>query len=59
MGSDPATSVADRSGRVHGQRGLFIADGSLHVTNGGFNPMLTIMANAYRIADGIVTQGAA
>jgi hypothetical protein len=25
-------------------------DGSLHVTNGGVNPVLTILALAYRIA---------
>ena len=49
MGVDPCYSVTDRDGRVHGQRMLYVADGSLHVTNGGFNPVLTIMANAYRI----------
>jgi hypothetical protein len=26
----------------------------LHVTNGGFNPALTVMANAFRIAGGIL-----
>jgi choline dehydrogenase-like flavoprotein len=59
MGDVPASSVTDRNGRVHGQRALFIADGSLHVTNGGFNPVLTIIANAYRIADGIVSRAGA
>ncbi len=49
MGVDPRYSVTDRDGRVHGQHTLYVADGSLHVTNGGFNPVLTIMANAYRI----------
>jgi choline dehydrogenase-like flavoprotein len=49
MGPDPKRSVTDREGRVHGQRALYVADGSLHVTNGGFNPVLTIMANAFRI----------
>ena len=29
-------------------------DGSVHVTNGGFNPVLTIMAIAYRAAERIV-----
>ena len=29
------------------------ADGSVHVTNGGFNPVLTIMALAMRTASGI------
>ncbi len=47
MGNDPQTSVTDRYGRVHGTDNLFIADGSLCVTNGGFNPALTIMALGY------------
>jgi choline dehydrogenase-like flavoprotein len=50
MGHDPATSVTDPWGRVHGHTNLFVADGSLHVTNGGFNPVLTILALAYRVA---------
>jgi choline dehydrogenase-like flavoprotein len=49
MGHDPKTSVTDSFGRVHGHENLFVADGSLHVTNGGFNPVLTIMALAYRV----------
>jgi choline dehydrogenase-like flavoprotein len=54
MGEDPARSVTDPRGRVHGQRHLWIADASLHPTNGGYNPGLTVMANAYRIAATIV-----
>ena len=54
MGDDPATSVTDRFGRVHGHANLFVADGSLHVTNGGFNPSLTIYALAFRVADAIL-----
>ncbi len=54
MGNDPRTSVTDSSGRVHGHENLYIADASLHVTNGGFNPALTVMANAFRIAGGIL-----
>jgi choline dehydrogenase-like flavoprotein len=50
MGSDPRQSVTDPYGRVHGMENLFVADGSLHPTNGGFNPVLTIMANAHRVA---------
>jgi len=57
MGDDPASSVTDRNGKIHGIKNLYIADGSLHVTNGGFNPVLTIMANAYRIAAGIAALG--
>ena len=53
MGHDPRTSVTDQRGRVHGHDNLFVVDGSLHVTNGGFNPVLTIMALAFRCAEHI------
>ncbi len=49
MGTDPATSVTDARGRVWGHDNLRVVDGSLHVTNGGVNPVLTIFANAWRI----------
>jgi len=49
MGTDPATSVTDPNGRVWGHPNLRVIDGSLHVTNGGVNPVLTIFANAFRI----------
>ena len=51
MGTDPATSVTDPDGKVWGHDNLWIADGSVHVTNGGVNPVLTILANALRTAD--------
>ena len=51
MGSDVKTSVTDEWGRVHNHESLFVVDGSLHVTNGGFNPVLTIMALAFRSAE--------
>jgi choline dehydrogenase-like flavoprotein len=53
MGDDPQTSVTDRWGRVHAYDNLYVVDGSLHVTNGGFNPVLTIMALAFRSAEQI------
>ena|ERR1700752_4857686 len=53
MGNDPHTSVVDQWGRVHGHDNLFLADGSVHVTNGGFNPVLTILALAFRTAEHI------
>jgi choline dehydrogenase-like flavoprotein len=53
MGDDPTTSVTNRHGQVHDIDNLFIADGSLHVTNGGFNPVLTIMALGYWVSDAI------
>jgi choline dehydrogenase-like flavoprotein len=51
MGDDPKTSVVDASGRVHDVPNVFVIDASVHVTNGGFNPVLTIFANAFRCAD--------
>jgi choline dehydrogenase-like flavoprotein len=47
MGNDPKTSVVDRYCRVHDMDNLYVVDGSVHVTNGGFNPSLTIQAIAY------------
>jgi choline dehydrogenase-like flavoprotein len=54
MGSDPKTSVVDRDCRVHDMDNLYVVDGSVHVTNGGFNPVLTIMALAYWASDHMV-----
>jgi len=51
MGDDPKMSVTNRYGQVHDIDNLFIADGSLHVTNGGYNPVLTIYALAYWVSD--------
>ncbi|MBP2417585.1 GMC oxidoreductase [Microlunatus capsulatus] len=51
MGTDPVHSVTDPEGRVWGHDNLRVVDGSLHVTNGGVNPVLTIFANAYRVMD--------
>jgi len=56
MGNDPKTSVTDKFGRVHSTPNLFVADGSLHVTNGGFNPALTIMALGFRIGGNIALE---
>jgi choline dehydrogenase-like flavoprotein len=50
MGDDPVRSATDSLGRVWGHENLRVADGSLHVTNSGVNPVLTIFANALRIA---------
>jgi len=54
MGNDPKTSVVNRNCQIHDVDNVFVADGSVHVTNGGFNPVLTIMANAYRVSEHIV-----
>jgi choline dehydrogenase-like flavoprotein len=31
-----------------------VIDASVHVTNGGFNPVLTILALAYRASDNLL-----
>jgi choline dehydrogenase-like flavoprotein len=54
MGADPRTSVVDRTCRVHDVPNVFVADASVHVTNGGFNPALTIMALGYWASHHIV-----
>jgi hypothetical protein len=56
MGNDPKTSVTDKFGRIHSVPNLFVADGSLHVTNGGFNPALTIMALGYWVGGHIASE---
>jgi choline dehydrogenase-like flavoprotein len=55
MGTDPQKSVTDVYGRVWGHDNFFVCDGSLHPTNGGFNPVLTILALAFRTAEHIAT----
>jgi len=56
MGNDPRTSVVDRNCRIHEADNIYLADASVHVTNGGFNPALTILANAYRVAAAIIKE---
>jgi choline dehydrogenase-like flavoprotein len=56
MGDDPKTSVTNRYGQIHSIDNLFIADGSLHVTNGTFNPALTILALGYWVSDYITRE---
>ena len=51
MGEAPSESVVDPDQKVHGWENLWIADASVHVTNGGFNPVLTVFALAFRLAN--------
>lgn len=53
MAETPQRGVTNPFGKVWGCDRIYVADGSLHVTNGGVNPVLTIMALAWRTADHI------
>ena len=50
MGHDPSLAATDPQGLLYGTKNVYVADASLHPTNGGFNPALTVMANAMRVA---------
>jgi choline dehydrogenase-like flavoprotein len=50
MGRDPAATVVDQYGRIHGMRNLFVADASVFPSCVGVNPQVTIMALATRTA---------
>ncbi|MFT3696347.1 MAG: GMC family oxidoreductase [Kofleriaceae bacterium] len=57
MGTDPAMSVCDRTGKVHDVGNLYCADGSLFPTSSGFNPTLTLQALALWVGANIVSPG--
>ena len=50
MGTDPASSVVDPFGVVHGQDNVVVADSSVFVTSAGYGPTLTLVALAARSA---------
>lgn len=51
MSDTPERGATDTNGRVWGTDRVYVVDGSVHVTNGGVNPVLTIMATAWRTAE--------
>jgi gluconate 2-dehydrogenase alpha chain len=57
MGDDPAASVCDRWGRVHGLENVVLADSSVFPTSSGYGPTLTLVALALRAAGAVVAQG--
>jgi choline dehydrogenase-like flavoprotein len=54
MGNDPKTSVVNKDCQVHDVDNVYVIDASVHVTNGGFNPVLTILSNAYRASENLL-----
>lgn len=57
MSKDPKLGATDPFCRLHDVDNVFLADGSPHVTNGGFNPSLTIQALAFRTGEFIAKSG--
>lgn len=55
MGADPASSVTDAWGQVHGAPWLFVADASLFPRCSEINPYVTVMALADRVAERVRT----
>ena len=53
IGRDARTAVCDENGQVFGVRGLFVADASAFPASSGVNPMITVMALAKCVAEGI------
>ena len=56
MSNDAKTGVVDRYCRIHDTSNVYVVDGSVHVTNGGYNPVLTILALGYWAGSEIVRQ---
>lgn len=53
MGTDSGTSVVNAQGRFHDVQNLYACDGSVFPTSSGYNPTLTIVAVALKIAHAI------
>ena len=53
MGADPQSAVCDENGSVFGVTGLFVADASAFPSSSGVNPMISVMALAKCVAEGI------
>ncbi len=56
MGHDPKTSVVNAYNQVHGVKNLFVTDGACFVTQGCWEPTLTIMAISVRASDYIAEE---
>ncbi len=56
FGTDPATSVLDINCRTHELDNLYVVDGSFFPSSAAVNPTLTIVANALRVGDHLLTR---
>ena len=58
MSIDPADGVVDPNGRAHDVQNLYVCDASVFPSSAATNPTLTIVANAYRIAEHLAAERA-
>jgi choline dehydrogenase-like flavoprotein len=56
MGNDPKKNVLNRFNQLHDVKNLFVTDGACFVTQGCYEPTLTIMAISARAADYIAEE---
>jgi choline dehydrogenase-like flavoprotein len=56
MGTDPLSSVLDQNCKAHDLDNLYVVDAACFVSASAVNPSLTIIANAIRIADHLLSE---
>jgi choline dehydrogenase-like flavoprotein len=56
MGHDPAASVLDVHCKAHELDNLYVVDASFFCSSGAVNPSLTIIANAIRVAEHLLSE---
>lgn len=56
MGNDPKKSVVNSFGQLHDAKNVFVTDGAVFVTQGCYEPTLTIMAISARAGDYIADE---
>ena len=56
FGTDPSRSVLDSDCRAHDVENLYVSDGSFMPTGGSVPYTWTIYANAFRVADKIISK---
>ncbi len=56
FGKDPKTSALDTNCKAHDLENLYVVDGSFFVSASSVNPSLTIIANALRVGEHLLTK---
>ncbi len=56
FGHDPRSSALDANCKAHDVDNLYVVDGSFFPSSGAVNPALTIMANALRVGDRLLSR---